>query len=73
LGSTISSSLIDGRSYELNEKFEHYPFLLGTLHKKVAEVDNRIGTRIDGIAAALYLPTAQIPRRMAGLQEKRYG
>ena len=43
----------DDRMNELNEKIERNSFLLGVLNGKIAEVDTRLGNKIDAVAADL--------------------
>jgi outer membrane murein-binding lipoprotein Lpp len=47
------SRKMDGRFDELNEKIEHNSFLIGTLNKKIDDVENKLGAKIDAVAADL--------------------
>ena len=44
---------IDTRFDELNEKIEHNSFKIDTLNKKIDAVDERLGKKIDAVAADL--------------------
>lgn len=44
---------IDSRFDELNDKMEHNSFKIDTLNKKIEVVDERLGKKIDAVAADL--------------------
>lgn len=44
---------IDSRFDELNDKMEHNSFTIDTLNKKIEVVDERLGKKIDAVAADL--------------------
>lgn len=52
-GHAALAKKFDTRFDELNEKIEHNSFKIDTLNKKIDAVDERLGKKIDAVAADL--------------------
>ena len=56
---------IDARFDELNQKIEHNSFMIGTLNKKIDDVDERLSKKIDAVDERLSNKIAAIDAKFS--------